>query len=101
MVRLAKKVSLGVPRILALALLGGLCAIQYPLWVGKGSNAALIDLREQLNAQKEKNSSVRLEITRLEGEADSLRQGSEAMESRAREKLNMIRENEYLIRRVP
>ena len=52
-------------------------------------------------AQKEKNAALELEITRLEGEADSLRHGSEALESRAREKLNMIRENEYLIRIMP
>ena len=51
--------------------------------------------------QKEKNAALELEITRLEGEADSLRHGSEALESRAREKLNMIRENEYLIRIMP
>lgn len=46
-------------------------------------------------------AALELEITRLEGEADSLRHGSEALESRAREKLNMIRENEYLIRIMP
>ena len=55
----------------------------------------------QLKTQKEKNAALELEITRLEGEADSLRHGSEALESRAREKLNMIRENEYLIRIMP
>ena len=84
MARLTKKVKLGVPRFLVLVLVAAVCGIQYPLWVGKGSNATL-----------------ELEISRLEGEADSLRQGSEALESRAREKLNMIRENEYLIRIAP
>lgn len=97
MARLTKKVKLGVPRFLVLVLVAAVCGIQYPLWVGKGSNA----LQDQLKTQKEKNAALELEISRLEGEADSLRQGSEALESRAREKLNMIRENEYLIRIAP
>ena len=91
MARLTKKVKLGVPRFLVLVLAIAVVGIQYPLWVGKGSNARLLDLQDQLE----------LGITRLEGEADSLRHGSEALESRAREKLNMIRENEYLIRIMP
>ena len=94
MARLTKKVKLGVPRFLVLVLAIAVVGIQYPLWVGKGSNATLLDLQDQLKTQKEKNAA-------LEGEADSLRHGSEALESRAREKLNMIRENEYLIRIMP
>ena len=101
MARLTKKVKLGVHRFLVLVLVAAVCGIQYPLWVGKGSNATLLDLQDQLKTQKEKNAALELEICRLEGEADSLRQGSEALESRAREKLNMIRENEYLIRIAP
>lgn len=101
MARLTKKVKLGVPRFLVLVLVAAVCGIQYPLWVGKGSNATLLDLQDQLKTQKEKNAALELEISRLEGEADSLRQGSEALESRTREKLNMIRENEYLIRIAP
>ena len=100
MARLTKKVKLGVPRFLVLVLAIAVVGIQYPLWVGKGSNATLLDLQDQLKTQKEKNAALELE-TRLEGEADSLRHGSEALESRAREKLNMIRENEYLIRIMP
>lgn len=101
MARLTKKVKLGVPRFLVLVLAIAVVGIQYPLWVGKGSNATLLDLQDQLKTQKEKNAALELEITRLEGESDSLRHGSEALESRAREKLNMIRENEYLIRIMP
>ena len=100
MARLTKKVKLGVPRFLVLVLAIAVVGIQYPLWVGKGSNATLLDLQDQLKTQKE-NAALELEIIRLEGEADSLRHGSEALESRAREKLNMIRENEYLIRIMP
>ena len=82
MARLTKKVKLGVPRFLVLVLVAAVCGIQYPLWVGKGSNATLLDLQDQLKTQKEKNAALELEISRLE-------------------KLNMIRENEYLIRIAP
>ena len=48
MARLTKKVKLGVPRFLVLVLVAAVCGIQYPLWVGKGSNATLLDLQDQL-----------------------------------------------------
>ena len=53
MARLTKKVKLGVPRFLVLVLVAAVCGIQYPLWVGKGSNATLLDLQDQLKTQKE------------------------------------------------
>lgn len=41
------------------------------------------------------------ELDRLSAEAESLRGGEKAMESRARSRLNMIKENEVLIRLKP
>ena len=63
MARLTKKVKLGVPRFLVLVLAIAVVGIQYPLWVGKGSNATLLDLQDQLKTQKEKNAALELEIT--------------------------------------
>ena len=63
MARLTKKVKLGVPRFLVLVLVAAVCGIQYPLWVGKGSNATLLDLQDQLKTQKEKNAALELEIS--------------------------------------
>ena len=62
MARLTKKVKLGVPRFLVLVLVAAVCGIQYPLWVGKGSNATLLDLQDQLKTQKEKNAALELVI---------------------------------------
>lgn len=101
MARLTKKVNLGVPRLIAAALLIAVISIQYPLWAGKGSFANLKDLESQLAAQKESNAALEAELELLQSEADSLRHGSDALESRAREKLNMIRDNEILFRRAP
>ena len=58
MARLTKKVKLGVPRFLVLVLAIAVVGIQYPLWVGKGSNATLLDLQDQLKTQKEKNAAL-------------------------------------------
>lgn len=101
MARYTRKVSLAVPRFLALALLALLAAIQYPLWKGKGSVDNLTELRRQLAEQKQQNVDLQHEITRLNAEAESLREGNEALESRARDRLNMIKENEVLVRLSP
>lgn len=81
-----------------MVLFGLLIAIQYPLWLGKGSERTLIELRAQLSEQKENNQSLREELGRLQAEIESLEEGKEAVESRARERLNMIKEDEILFR---
>lgn len=63
MARLTKKVKLGVPRFLVLVLAIAVVGIQYPLWVGKGSNATLLDLQDQLKTQRRRmpRSSLKLQ----------------------------------------
>lgn len=87
-----------VPRILVFLLLILVALIQYPLWFGKGSKQHLIELQLQLQDQQKINEDMREELTRLSAEADSLRMGKEAVELRARKRLNMIREGEVLFR---
>lgn len=86
------------PRLISLALLITLVGIQYPLWYGKGSERDLASLKIQVAEQKATNDALRAELDRLQLEAESLRDGKEALESRARERLNMIRDNEVLFR---
>ncbi len=86
------------PRIIALVLLGLFVLIQYPLWYGKGSERNLHELRIELAVQRQNNDKMRAELEKMQAEANSLRQGQEALESRARESMNMIRENEVLFR---
>ena len=101
MSRYNRKVNLTVPRLLAILLLGLVAAIQYPLWKAKGSVANLAELRAQVDEQKRINKALEEELDRLSAEAESLRGGEQAMESRARSRLNMIKENEVLIRLKP
>lgn len=85
------------PRLLALGLLVLLVMIQYPLWFGKGSERHIAELKVQIAEQVRINEKLRDEISRLEAETESLRDGHDAIETRARSRLNMIKDNEVLI----
>ena len=76
--------------VLAVAFL----ALQYRLWVGRGSLAEVRHLERQIAEQqaellvlKERNDALRAEVK-------DLREGLEAVEARARSELGMIREGE-------
>lgn len=98
MPRYSRQAKNTAPRLISLALLITLAGIQYPLWYGKGSERNLAELKVQVAEQKAANEALRAELDRLQLEAESLRDGKEALESRARERLNMIRDNEVLFR---
>ena len=96
-----RKENLTAPRLIALVLLALVVVIQEPLWIGKGSYKNLAELTEQLEEQKQRNKELQLKLAKLSSEAESLREGSQALESRARSRMNMIKENEVLIRISP
>lgn len=98
MPRYSRQAKNTAPRLISLVLLITLAGIQYPLWYGKGSERNLAELKVQVAEQKATNEALRAELDRLQLEAESLRDGKEALESRARERLNMIRDNEVLFR---
>ena len=76
-------------------LLGALLlAIQWPLWFGHGSWLRVWDLQHQLAARQSSNAALRARNQALTAEIASLRQGSEAIEERAREELHMMRPDE-------
>ncbi|HXY05351.1 MAG TPA: cell division protein FtsB [Burkholderiaceae bacterium] len=76
-------------------LLGALLvAIQWPLWLGHGGWLRVWDLQRQLEARQMTNAALRARNQALGAELASLRQGSEAIEERARRELHMMRENE-------
>jgi cell division protein FtsB len=79
---------------LALLLAGLLLAIQWPLWFGHGSWLRVWDLQHQLAARQESNAALRAHNLALTAEMASLRQGSEAIEERARGELHMMRPDE-------
>ena len=69
-------------------------ALQYPLWLGKGSWTRVWDLDRQLTAQRATNAQDKARNDALEAEVRDLKEGSEAVEERARLELGMIRKDE-------
>jgi len=75
-------------------LAGLLVALQYPLWIGKGSWMRVWELDRQLLAQKDGNARAKSRNEALDAEVRDLKQGHEALEERARFELGMIRKGE-------
>jgi cell division protein FtsB len=86
---------------LAYVLAGLLLALQYPLWIGKGSWGRVWELDRQLLAQREGNARLKARNEALDAEVRDLKQGLEALEERARLELGMIRKDEVFYQVVP
>ena len=69
-------------------------AIQYPLWIGKGSWLRVWDVNKQLTEQKNKNTKLAQRNAGLDADVRDLKEGRVAVEERARVELNMIKPNE-------
>ena len=81
-------------RTLAAALATMLVALQYPLWIGKGSWMRVWELDRQVAAQREINARLKARNEALDAEVRDLKQGQEAIEERARLELGMIKNDE-------
>ena len=67
---------------------------QYPLWLGKGSWIKVWELDRQVDAQKEANQHTKTRNAVLDAEVRDLKQGTEAIEDRARNELGMVKPGE-------
>ena len=83
------------PITITLAIL--LLVIQYPLWLGKGGWLRVFDLHRQLESVQEKNEDQKAKNAKLASEVLSLKDGTEAIEERARSELSMIKKGEVFI----
>ena len=84
------------------AILGALIVlIQYPLWLGKGGWLRAWDMNRQLEVQHVKNQQLERRNAGLAAEVRDLKQGTEAIEERARYELGMIRGDEVFYQIVP
>jgi cell division protein FtsB len=79
---------------LAAALVALIALIQYPLWLGKGGWLHVWDVDRQLAAQVERNGERERRNAALEAEVRDLKQGTDAIEERARYELGMVRADE-------
>ncbi|CAG0938389.1 Cell division protein FtsB [Gallionellaceae bacterium] len=68
--------------------------LQYPLWLGKGSWLKVWDLGQQVEAQKQANQQTQARNAVLDAEVRDLKQGTEAIEERARSELGMVKRDE-------
>jgi len=71
--------------------------IQYPLWLGKGGWLRVWDLSRQLDAALEKEQELRLRNEKLAGEVQDLKEGTGAVEERARYELGMVKDGEIFV----
>lgn len=81
-------------RLLTLTLLALIAAVQYPLWFGKGSWSEARSNAERVTAQKQINQRAEKRNRALDAEVRDLKQGSDAIEERARSELGMIKRGE-------
>ena len=81
-------------KILGIALGLLIVLIQYPLWLGKGGWLRAWEMDRQVQAQRGKNAQAQQRNAALEAEVNDLKQGTEAIEERARYELGMVRHDE-------
>jgi cell division protein FtsB len=81
-------------KALTFILAGLVLALQYPLWIGKGSWMRVWELDRQLGQQREANARLKARNAALDADVRDLKQGHEAVEERARLELGMIKKDE-------
>jgi cell division protein FtsB len=81
-------------RLITLILVVLLLLLQYPLWLGKGGWLRVWDLNKQVATQQQINSKTQERNALLDAEVRDLKQGTEAIEERARSELGMIKSDE-------
>ena len=83
-------------RILAYVLIALIVALQYPMWLGKGSWLQVREYDRQVERQRLANEKLKARNEALDADVRDLKTGSEAIEERARSELGMIKHDEVL-----
>jgi cell division protein FtsB len=84
-------------RLIAAILLLILLALQIRLWMGESGIPELWRLHREVDAQVQENQRLRERNDALEAEVRDLKEGTAAVEERARSELGMIKADEQLI----
>jgi cell division protein FtsB len=84
-------------RLITIALLALLVLIQYPLWLGKGGWLRVGELDKQVTAARVKNDGLKERNAKLDSEVQDLKNGTAAVEERARFELGMIKKDEIFV----
>jgi cell division protein FtsB len=88
-------------KVVAIILGALIVLIQYPLWLGKGGWLTAWRLENKLDGEKDKTEQLARRNAGLAAEVRDLKQGTEAIEERARYELGMIRGDEVFFQIVP
>ena len=88
-------------RIIVYGMLALLIVIQFPLWLGKGGWLRVYELDRQVTKQMEKNEALAARNAKLSGEVQDLKDGTKAIEERARAEHGMSKEGEIFVQVVP
>lgn len=71
-----------------------LILLQYRLWLGDGGYASVYRLNREIESQSQQNKALDTRNRQLEAEINSLKEGDDATEERARADLGMVKEGE-------
>jgi len=69
-------------------------ALQYHLWFADDGLLHIFQLKKEIKIQEAKNKDIEKHNASLTSEIDSLKKGGDAIETRARSDLGMIKEGE-------
>ena len=86
-----------IVRLILTGLIVLLVLIQYPLWLGKGSWLRVWDLSRQLDSALVKEQQLKDRNAKLASEVQDLKEGTGAVEERARYELGLIKDNEVFV----
>ena len=84
-------------RLITLGLVALLLLVQIPLWFGKGGWLRVSELESSVAAAQTRTEELRARNAKLASEVDDLKDGTGAVEERARYELGMIKQNEVFI----
>ena len=84
-------------RILSFVLLALLVLVQFPLWLGKGGWLRVWDLSRQVDMALLKEQDLKARNAKLASEVQDLKEGTGAIEERARYELGLVRDSETFV----
>jgi cell division protein FtsB len=84
-------------RLITLSLAALLLLIQFPLWLGKGGWLRVWELDKHVASAHEKITELKARNVKLQSEVQDLKDGTGAVEERARYELGMIKDGEIFI----
>lgn len=84
-------------RLITIILAILLVLIQYPLWFGKGGWRRVWELDQQVTAAQKRNEDLKTRNAKLESDVRDLKDGTDAIEERARYEMGMIKQGETFV----